>query len=237
VSLQPGVGSTPSATGVTISDASGESRLNVVGDGSVALTSADGADLSVTAGQKLTVAGSELTMASDAGVQVNIGSEGNKEFRINVEGASSTGGTVFRVQSHRMFSHVPAQMVEITEPADSTIKKDIEFVNTDKLLQRLQEIEVKKYRYTDEWQRVRGLKESDVGVGEQVRGVIAQQVYEKFPEYVHVTENFELPDKNFKREKFHEVNKIRIAIDLLGAMQAQHKRLNIVLTHQVLVVI
>ena len=44
-----------------------------------------------------------------------------------------------------------------------------------------------------------------------------------FPEYVHVNENFHLKDKNFFREKFYEVNKIRIALDLLGALQTRHR--------------
>jgi len=41
----------------------------------------------------------------------------------------------------------------------------------------------------------------------------------------------EFEDKNFKLEDFHEVNKIRIAIDLLGAMQAQYRRFTIGANH------
>ena len=61
----------------------------------------------------------------------------------------------------------------------------------------------------------------------KVRGVIAQQVAEHFPEYVRTIENYELPGTDFKLDQFMEVNKQALSIDLLAAMQAQHRRFNV----------
>ena len=48
-------------------------------------------------------------------------------------------------------------------------------------MQRLQGLEVKKYKYTEQWRQVRGIEDIEV------RGVIAQDVAEKFPEYVRTS--------------------------------------------------
>ena len=42
-----------------------------------------------------------------------------------------------------------------------------------------------------------------------------------------VTPNYEFEDKGFALKDFHEVNKQYLSIDLLAAMQAQHKRFNV----------
>ena len=149
------------------------------------------------------------------------------EFLFKSEGASVGGKVPFKVSPNKVWSFVPAEIVEVISPSDRRIKKDIELVDTDHLLQRMQKIGVKKYRYTDEWKKVRGLKEEDVGVDEQVRGVIAQEVFENFPEYIHRTPMFSLPEKGFFREDFHEVNKIRMTIDTIGAFQAHHRRFEV----------
>jgi hypothetical protein len=44
---------------------------------------------------------------------------------------------------------------------------------------------------------------------------------------VKVTPNFQFDDKGFALKDFHEVNKQYLSIDLLAAMQAQHKRFNV----------
>ncbi|CAM9486504.1 unnamed protein product, partial [Phaeothamnion confervicola] len=106
--------------------------------------------------------------------------------------------------------------------ADHRIKDDIRDVDVDDLLQRFQQIELKTYGYTDEWRQVRKMAGDP-----HVRGVIAQQVEQIFPEYVEIIPNFTLPDKNFSMLNFHQVDKVAMALDLLGAVQAQHKRFTV----------
>ncbi|RLN14875.1 hypothetical protein BBJ28_00019545, partial [Nothophytophthora sp. Chile5] len=130
------------------------------------------------------------------------------------------GEVIWRLQPDKMITHVSAQFTEITYPSDRRIKTDIEDVDEDDILQRLQTLEVKKYRYSKLWRDMRGLP--DVAV----RGVIAQQVEQTFPEYVTVS-TFELPEKNFSFARFHEVNKQQITMDLIAAIHAQHKRFKV----------
>ena len=108
-------------------------------------------------------------------------------------------------------------MPDIPSPSATRIKTDIEDIDVDELHQRLQGIEIKSYQYTEAWRAVRGIE--DV----RVRGVIAQQVRELFPEYVNVLP-IDYPEAQFSLEDFHEVNKIRVVIDSLAALQATHKR-------------
>ena len=92
-------------------------------------------------------------------------------------------------------------------PSDRRIKKKIADIDEDALLQRLQSLEIKRYRYSDEWRRVRGIKDIEV------RGVIAQQTRVTFPEYVNVVEKLSFRGTGFEMEQFHEVNKDNLAID------------------------
>ena len=39
----------------------------------------------------------------------------------------------------------------------------------------------------------------------EVRGVVAQQLAEVFPEHVKILDEYSLPDKGFKLEGFHQV--------------------------------
>lgn len=70
--------------------------------------------------------------------------------------------------STRLVSTVPLQVTTVQYSSDSRIKKDITDVDTGDLLDRMREIELREYGYTDEWRKVRGLEENDV----RVRGVM-----------------------------------------------------------------
>lgn len=153
-------------------------------------------------------------------MRITVGGDG-EEFQIAHGDATTKSGVVMRVRGQKIFSHVPADIVEVISPSDRRIKRNIENIDEEDLLQRMQRLRVTSYQYTEDWREVRGI--DDV----RVRGVIAQEVHEQFPEYITITDRMHFEDKGFDLEDFHEVNKIRIAIDLLAAMQAQHRRLTI----------
>ncbi|CAN0492886.1 unnamed protein product, partial [Scytosiphon promiscuus] len=53
--------------------------------------------------------------------------------------------------------------------------------------------------------------------------VIAQQLAEVFPEHVETISDFDLPDQNFAISDFLQVDKVALTLDLISAMQSQHK--------------
>jgi hypothetical protein len=85
--------------------------------------------------------------------------------------------------------------MEMVQAADENIKRNIESVDSVALLQRLQAVQLNQYRYTADWQQVRGLSSADYGVSRKVRGLVAQQVSEAFPEYVHIEQEMSIPEK------------------------------------------
>ena len=160
------------------------------------------------------------TVSIDSGDHINVEVPSDREVLFKHSDAEGDEVTL-RLRKDKIISHRPVQVPEVTSPSDERIKQDLEDVDTDALLQRLQGIEIKSYRYTEAWRAVRGIE--DV----RVRGVIAQQLREVFPEYVNITPDLNYPDKDFSLDNFHEVNKIRLAVDTLGALQAQHKRITV----------
>ena len=58
------------------------------------------------------------------------------------------------------------------------------------MLHRLQTFKLKSYKYSDDWLAVRGIRQT------RVRGVIAQEVFEAFPEYIQKVPNYELRDQD-----------------------------------------
>jgi len=162
---------------------------------------------------------SNYVVRSDEDLSMGVGNAG--EFKIIHNASRSTGQVNFRVRENKVISHVPIQTPEVSSPSDERIKREIVDVDGEDLLLRLQAIEVKSYKYTEAWRAVRGI--DDV----ETRGVIAQQVKTVFPEYVKITDNLVYEDKNFQLDNFHEVNKIKMAIDTLAALQAQYKRFTI----------
>ncbi|EEY55846.1 uncharacterized protein PITG_20486 [Phytophthora infestans T30-4] len=74
--------------------------------------------------------------------------------------SNTADGIVFRVRSDMVVGTVPAQFPQVISPSDRRIKTDIEDVDEDDILQRLQTLEIKQYRYTDEWRKIRGIDDS-----------------------------------------------------------------------------
>jgi hypothetical protein len=179
--------------------------MRVNGDGEVALSSADAQNIDIKSGQDL-----KLSTQAESG-----------EIAFSHSGSPSQGKVNLRVRKDTVLSHVPVQAPAFSSPSDSRIKTDVQNVDEDDILQRMQGLEIKKYRYTEAWRNVRGIEDKEV------RGLIAQDVAKKFPEYVETTPKYELKDKNFALDNFVQVNKQAIAIDLVAALQAQHKRFNV----------
>jgi hypothetical protein len=124
-------------------------------------------------------------------------------------------------ESPAVISHVPIQSVAYDSPSDRRIKTQISDVDEEAILQRLQGLEIKSYHYTDAWRKVRNIDDHSV------RGVIAQQAREVFPEYVDVLKNYEVPEKDFSLTGFHQVNKDAIVLDLVAALHATHRRFGV----------
>jgi len=160
VELRSGAGQTCGA--ITLAG-HGDAGLVVDSAGGLALASAPGQDVAVSSGGDVVATASSMS------------SEVSGEFQIKHTNSANEGHVMMRVTEDSIISHVPHQAVSYNSPSDRRIKKDITGVDSDDILQRLQDLEVTEYAYTDEWRSVRGIE--DV----KVRGVIAQQVAEHFP--------------------------------------------------------
>ena len=114
-----------------------------------------------------------------------------------------------------------SRLRHLQAPSDRRIKKDFQPVDTADLLHRLQRVRITEYGYTDEWRAVRGIPDK------RVRGVIAQELNEIFPEHISVLETYSLPDKGFQKTRFYRVDKQRLALDVIGGLQALHDRYSI----------
>jgi hypothetical protein len=168
----------------------------------------------------LTAAGEDLNLNSGGSIVTEVGRGG--ELTFSHADATTSDKTIWRMRSDLLVSHVPLQTVQTINPSDKRIKRDIFDVDEDAIYHRFQNLEIKKYRYTDEWRRVRGIDDREV------RGVIAQQVAKIFPEYVNIEKTYEAGgSEGVKLDDFHQVDKIRIAVDLVAALHAQHKRFTI----------
>ena len=118
----------------------------------------------------------------------------------------TSSSAAFRVYSDFSTSGLPKITVTspmattiVTYSSDIRIKQDIDNVDTDEILARMRRVNIKSYTYTKEWLKVR--QGDDV----RVRGVIAQELAEVFPEYVTVLPQYHIPEYNFTIKDFHQV--------------------------------
>ena len=88
-------------------------------------------------------------------------------------------------------------MTTIQYSSDSRIKKDITSYDTEDLLDRMRQIKLREYGYTNSWRNLRGL-DHDI----RTRGVIAQELYEVFPEHVEILPELVMGSVQF--ENFHQ---------------------------------
>ena len=107
-----------------------------------------------------------------------------------------------------MVSTVPVQVTTVQYSSDERIKKDITDVDTGDLLDRMRRIELREYGYTDEWRKVRDLEEDT-----RVRGVIAQELRQVFPEHIQVLDKLAMKDQGIEIKDFHQVDKQALVMD------------------------
>ena len=208
--IKPGKSNSGTPGMVVAMDYTGEERIRIGKTGSVDVTSKRDTNITINAGRTL---------------KIVVPEEGDDD---GVLYETKEGKAIFRMKSNEVISHVPIQAAAITYPSDRRIKTNISDVDEYNVLRRLQDLEVRKYHYTAEWRNVRGLDDDS-----PVRGLIAQQVRETFPEYVTVRDKLRFNDTEFELEDFHEVNKQAITIDLLASVQAIHRRFHEDVTHSV----
>lgn len=111
--------------------------------------------------------------------------------------------------STRLASTVPLQVTVVQYTSDERIKKDISEVDTGDLLDRMRLVELREYGYSDEWRQYRGLGEIDV----RVRGVVAQELHQVFPEHVQILDELVMKEGGPKFKDFHQVDKQGLVMD------------------------
>ena len=121
--------------------------------------------------------------------EIAFGFEGHRNGDNNLRAAETAGvddNNAYALRLKRsengtlISSHVPFQVTALQYSSDERIKKDVVSVDTDDLHHRIRRVEMKEYGYSDEWRSVREVDDPD----HRVRGVIAQQLREVFPERV-----------------------------------------------------
>ncbi|OQR97563.1 hypothetical protein ACHHYP_10472 [Achlya hypogyna] len=142
-------------------------------------------------------------------------------FEVAHAKADGSSDVTFRAMPDMVISHVPVQAAKVLTPSDNRIKKDVQSIDEDDIYQRLQRLEVKSFKYEDKWSKMMGLGD------ETIRGVVAQQVAEIFPEYVDVREDFRIDDHGVRIANLKQINKQAIILDLVAALQAQQRRLTL----------
>jgi hypothetical protein len=65
---------------------------------------------------------------------------------------------------------------------------------------------LREYGYTEAWRNLRGLENDP-----RIRGVIAQELYEVFPEHIEILPELAIGDVKF--ENFHQVDKQGLVLD------------------------
>ena len=121
-----------------------------------------------------------------------------------------------------VIANAPLQATSIKYSSDSRIKENIQTIDEADILQRMKQVRVRSYEYSDDWKSVRGDSED-----KRVRGVIAQELAKVFPEHVSVIPEYHLDDKNFTIKDFHQVDKTSLIFDTIAALQAIESRFSV----------
>jgi hypothetical protein len=207
--------------------------IGVINEGKVLLKSSSGNQAiqisdeglslsSKSVGSKISLTVPLINNVSASTNVIEFGYSKNDEKTTKIDFRLQTTQNKYGKDTSLIVSSAPLQVTLIQYSSDERVKTEIESVDEDSILQRINSISVRSYRYTKEWLSVRD-DLSDV----RVRGLIAQELAEVFPEYVSVIPEFTLADKQFSIKDFHQVDKTSIIIDLIAAIQAQSRRFSI----------
>jgi len=183
VVLQAGAGSLSGT--VRVLDAQGGVHFEVDQHGQVDMASSPGQELHL-----------------QSGGSINIASGPGAETDFLSADSVSLGQVNMRIRSDKVYTHVPLHTVEVLQASDKRIKEDIEPIDYDEVTHRLMKLTVKSYKYTKQWQQIRGADDT------RVRGVIAQEINEVFPEYITVNPVMAFPEKNFSITNFLDLTRL-----------------------------
>ena len=100
--------------------------------------------------------------------------------------------------------------------SDARIKEEIAPVNNLDILQRMNQVDLHEYDYTEEWAAYRELDKPG-GSKTRARGVIAQELEKVFPEHV---DTIATDPAGLGLTEFKQVDKQSLVVDLVGALQA-----------------
>ena len=164
------------------------------------MDSEGGVDASSAAGQHLTLSSGAdvLIQSSGATGETLIGASAQEQE----EGSSDT--VSLRVRDDRIISNAPAQLADVRTPVDPRIIHAGEgesgtgavSVDEDEVLQRVMEVPVRSFSYTEEWRQIQSMGE------EAVHGIIGQEVADMMPEWVSVMEELGFPEQGFALQQF-----------------------------------
>jgi len=161
------------------SDSGGDVTVTAGSNGLVAVQAADQVTgLTVSEGSIALTAG--IVNGNGVGEQIGFG------FRENgiATGDASSAGSRFdvRIQHNvegdtKLISNVPFMLTSVDYSSDVRIKRRLAEADTDELLQRIQQVEYKRYRYTDAWRGVRGIDDVEVTSGMRLFSCVFLRVH------------------------------------------------------------
>ena len=217
VILPAGSGEAGASHRIALLDGEGSGRITVDSEGGVDASSAAGQHLTLSSGADV------LIQSSGATGETLIGASAQEQE----EGSSDT--VSLRVRDDRIISNAPAQLADVRTPVDSRIihagegesGTDAVSVDEDEVLQRVMEVPVRSFSYTEEWRQIQSMGE------EAVHGIIGQEVADMMPEWVSVMEELSFPEQGFALQQFYELKDRRVLMDTLVSLQAQHRRMKL----------
>ncbi|CAK4417441.1 unnamed protein product, partial [Aphanomyces euteiches] len=230
LSLSGGSGATGGS--ITLSSGRGSQRSGLISLKSNH-PSGDGGSISVESGSKVSLmtSKSQIVMTEKGQIALNaseirhIGANVtvhvDHAFEISHTNSQNSSDVTFRALNDLVISHVPIQAPKVLTPSDERIKTDITSFDHDDIYHRLQELRPKSFKYEKAWGKMMGVDD------ETMRGLVAQEVAEVFPEYVSVKSELHLTDHGLRIENFTQINQQAMVIDLIAALQVQQKRLTL----------
>ena len=216
VHMLPSVGKRPRKSHrIALLDGEGSGRITVDSEG--------GVDASSAAAQRLT-----LSSGADVLIQSS-GATGETLIGASAQQEGSSDTVSLRVRDDRIISNAPAQLADVRTPVDSRIIHAGEgesgtgavSVDEDEVLQRVMEVPVRSFSYTEGWRQIQSMGE------EAVHGIIGQEVADMMPEWVSVMEELGFPEQGFALQQFYELKDRRVLMDTLVSLQAQHRRMKL----------